>query len=152
MTKFLWFLRVVEGDEREKHWPPPHVKTRANLITHSRAKPNEGWLNPSTRPEDLRRFALAALAAHFFQTLQGRTEEDFINGRVRCFLNVWSELFQKGKFRLGITHTSVMGAQNGRDCRNVVYDFDLSSMQFHCFAVISFPAVREVFIEDQLDL
>lgn len=34
----------------------------------------------------------------------------------------------------------------------MVYDFDPSGKQFHCFPVDVLPSVRECFLEGQLDL
>lgn len=152
LSRALWQLRVVQGDEREKHWPPPHVKTGEQLLRHSLIKPGVGWLNPGTDAEELRIFALATLALYFFGELKQRADFSFVSERAPAFLDLWEELFQSGTFRLGVTHKSIVGAQDGLHCRDMVYDFDLQQMQFHCFPVSSFPIGTVEFIEDQLDL
>ncbi|MDO9356650.1 MAG: hypothetical protein Q7T55_23325, partial [Solirubrobacteraceae bacterium] len=137
---WLCDLRAVEGDEREKHWPPPQVKTQSDLLNYSLSKRDVGWLNPGTSTELLRSFALAAFAEHFRRRLSERTEENSVKQRAQDFATVWSDLSDTGNFRLGVTHAHTVGMSNGKECRNMVYDYHPSSMQFHCFPVLSFPA------------
>jgi hypothetical protein len=152
LTKWILELRVVEGDEREKHWPPPTVKTHEHLIAHSRKKPKVGWLNIGTDPVMLRYNALGALAAYFFAELKQKTSESDPRSCFNEFFQVWTGVFEKGTFRLGVTHVQSMGVANGAECKSVVYDFDPSSMQFHCFPVAEFPPVSSKFHEGQLEL
>jgi hypothetical protein len=152
LTRWIQSLRIVEGCERNKHWPPGFIKTPDDLIAYSVSNSGVGWLNPGSDPKQLRRSALAAIAAHFSRTLRSRNNEDFVRYRVSDFLETWNELFDQGTFRLGVEHKKVMGATDGVDCRRVVYDVDPSGMQFHCFPVATFPPVKGTFMESELDL
>jgi len=152
LSKWLWVLRLVDGEKRKKHWPPAYVKTQDDLIAYSKEKSEEGWLNVGSSHEKLRRFGLALLAAYFFEKLKSRTDQDSITSRFEEFLDTWATLFEQGTFRLGLTHSNSMGFSNGKACTNVVYDFDPSGMQFHCFPVDVFQAGMETFREDQLEL
>lgn len=151
LSSWVWELSLVEGSERSKHWPPPHIKSHSELLAHSEQRPKIGWLNLGTSAENLRSFALAAFAAHFRRSLDERTDSIFINERVEDFLISWSEVSERGNFRLGVTHLQTVGVSNGQECRDMVYDFDPSAKQFHCFPVLSFPSVRDTFVEGQLE-
>lgn len=152
LSRWIWLLQVVDSKHREKHWPPPHIKTRNELIDFSRGAPTVGCLYPEADLAELRRIALAALAAHFFSALCNKTDEHSIKARSSEFLETWSDVFERGTFRLSVTHGSPIGMSNGIGCRIMVYDFDTSSNRFHCFPAVSSPAVRESFLEGQLDL
>jgi hypothetical protein len=150
-----WELDVVRAGTRAKHWPPPSVRTAAQLREHSlkHQGPAEfpGWLNPGTDPAKLVQYAQACLAEYFYRTLEQRTVE-MPTERAADFLTVWSELFNNGTFRLGVEHDQVMGAQLGSDCYFMVYDFDPGSKQFHCFPVKSFPNVSCIVPESLLEV
>jgi hypothetical protein len=152
LSRWLQELRVVEGSEREKHWPPPQLKDKKDLIAYSIGKRDVGWLNVGTNPIELRSYALQALAAYFFETLADRNDEYFFKERADDFLTCWQEIFCCGTFRLGVIHRQVMGLENGKDCVNMVYDFDPDSKQFHCFPAETFPDVEAVYREDELDI
>lgn len=152
LSSWILELRVVERDEREKHWPPPDVKTQGDLMDLSKQDPTVGWLNLGTSPEELRSFALAALAEHIQRKLRERTDDSSIEGRSEEFVAAWREVSEAGSFRLGVTHQKTIGISDGKECTNMVYDFDPSARQVHCFPVLSFPSVRDTIIEGQLEL
>jgi len=151
LSNWIVKLRVVEGDEREKHWPPPSVKNPDQLLAHSRKKPKVGWLNIGSDPLQLRRDALGLLSAYFFRELEKKASDRTLPECFDEFLETWSEIFGNGTFRLGMTHVQDIGVANGAQCRNMVYDFDPSNKQFHCFPVLEFPPVSADFHEGQID-
>lgn len=152
LSSWILELHVVERDEREKHWPPLNVKTQGDLMEFSKGNPTVGWLNPRTSPEELRGYALAALAEHVQRKLRERTDAPSVEERSEDFLSVWHEVSETGSFRLGVTHQQTMGMSDGKECTKMVYDFDPSAKQVHCFPVLSFPPVRDAMIEGQLEI
>lgn len=152
ISRWVWDLELVTGDEREKHWPPLHIKEKKDLIEFSKKKKLEGILNIGAVPHKLRSYALAALAEHIRRELDRLTDERFVKARADEFLAAWSTVSNNGTFRLGVTHQEIMGLFNGKDCFNVVYDYDPTAKTFHCFPVENFPNVRDSFTEAQLGM
>jgi hypothetical protein len=152
MAGWLVDLCVVDANTREKHWPPPSVKNHDDLVNFSKKKPTTGWLNVGTEEAVLRYYALAIIAQLFYSELNKEPEERSGDYSPSEFLEIWDRLFNNGTFRVGVTHVMPMGVANGANCRDVLYDFDPSAKQFHCFPVQSLPAVRWSFVEGQLDL
>lgn len=151
LSKWIFELHVVEANIREKHWPPLQIKDHTQLIAHSIKKPDIGWLNIGSDPVQLRHYALAVLATYFFEELRKTTIETEPRRYFIDFLETWERVFNNGSFRLGVTHVQPMGVASGKEANNVVYDFDLSSLQFHCFPALIFPDVLAEFHEGQFD-
>ena len=153
MTGWLQRLQLADAKVRDKHWPPAGAASREQVVAHSATPKGRGigWFFRGTDMLPFQTNALAVLSRYFYCELSKRTKADRVQDRVEEFLQLWTELFEVGTFRLGIKHKTVTGAWNGAEVIRMVYDFDRSASQFHCFPVDSMPPVRDCFLEGQLD-
>lgn len=64
LTGWLQRFHIATGNTRAKHWPPPNVKTVAQLMALSRTRSAEGWLHVNANEQLLREFCLTGIAHH----------------------------------------------------------------------------------------
>lgn len=161
LTTWFQAMHIVPAEKRNKHWPPPHIRTEAELLAYSRSKPDEGILSVDADEQELLRCCLAATEGAFCRDV-GLSRESEAASEIghsnpeslqpAAYLAVWNRLSSLGSFRLGIEHLRDVGAAGGAMTRKLVYDVSPTGCEFHCYPVRTFPPLKHVFLEGALEL